>query len=169
MTVMVPIVRVGRNRQTERILTHAKVDVEDAQLVADIRWCLTVHGYAFSTVAGTRVVMHRYLLNAPKGQQIDHINGDRLDNRRSNLRFVTTAQNLQNQRATDRWGSSRYRGVYWSAKDRRWVAQIRVAGKKTTVGYFRDEAEAAAAAVNARLAAMPYSAREPLTPPEALR
>jgi len=67
--------------------------------------------------------MHRYLLDAPPDMQVDHINGDRLDNRRSNLRLCTSAQNQANRRG-NRSASSRYKGVVYTKQRDGWVAAI---------------------------------------------
>jgi hypothetical protein len=59
------------------------------------------------------VRMHRLVMNAPNGTQVDHINGNGLDNRRKNLRFCTTKQNLRNRGKNSR-NTSGYKGVSWA-------------------------------------------------------
>lgn len=126
----------------------ALVDDEDAPLVADHRWWRKGRGreaYAYTSVpenGGLRwLLMHRVILNAPAAMQVDHINGDGLDNRRANLRLCTFAENRRNSRALG--GHSRFKGV--SRKNGKWCAQIRVAERQVHLGYFRVEAAAAAA------------------------
>jgi len=75
---------------------------------------------------------------------VDHINGDGLDNRRQNLRVVTHAQNLMNQRRSAA-NTSGVKGVSWYRKTSRWKAQIAVFGKKMHIGYYLTKEEAAAA------------------------
>lgn len=90
--------------------------------------------------------MHRQVLQAKRGQQIDHINHDGLDNRRENLRFCTSEQNNRNRRP--RVGvSSAYKGVSreQEAALKEWRAQIRVNGKSVNLGQFDNEIDAAIA------------------------
>lgn len=89
------------------------------------------------------IVMHRLITNAPKGTDVDHINGDGLDNRRSNLRVCTKAENLRNMHA--RYGTSRYKGVYWQKENNKWRGHIRIDGKLFHLGCFIDESQAAKA------------------------
>lgn len=92
-------------------------------------------------------------------RQPDHINGDRLDNRRSNLRLLTHAEQAQN-RAAVAGRSSRFRGVWWDQQRRLWVAQVKMQGKTRIVGRFTDELEAATAASQVRETHMPHSNEE---------
>ena len=69
------------------------IDEKDFNLVSKTRWHVNEKGYIFSN---KYKLLHRYLLNYPSNQ-IDHINGDKIDNRRSNLRKVTSIQNNWNK------------------------------------------------------------------------
>ncbi len=94
------------------------------------------------------VYLHRLLLKPPDGYFVDHINMDRLDNRRCNLRVATKAQNSYNRPArTD--NTSGYKGVWLrcDAKTKAWIAEIRVNGKKVHIGTYSTK-EAAALAYN---------------------
>jgi hypothetical protein len=97
------------------------------------------------------VYMHRFLLDAKRGQLVDHINGDGLDNRRANIRLCTKKQNQQNMKKK-RGTSSPYKGVY-RHRAGGFAAQIHIDGVVKYLGYFRSELEAAraydAAALNA--------------------
>jgi HNH endonuclease/AP2 domain len=90
--------------------------------------------------------MHRAIMRAPTGAVVDHINGDTLDNRRSNLRVVTQAQNSRNRRKTPGLTSA-YKGVYYraEAKSYPWCAIIQVNGMKVQLGQFMTERDAALA------------------------
>jgi hypothetical protein len=150
-TVTVPLA----NRQR-----RALIDVADAALVVQYRWFLA-HGYAYTAVRdGGRQVnirMHRMLMGLANGdpREVDHINRDRLDNRRCNLRLATSQQNDQNRPAIG--GSSRYRGVCHNPRTGSWRAIVAVNGKQVNCGSYRDEMEAARAAEAGRRAHHPFA------------
>lgn len=100
--------------------------------------------YAGCHVSGTKtehMLMHRLLLDAPKGQLVDHINRDGLDNRRTNLRFASPAQNNQNKAG---WSGGKYKGVQTRNKGKeRHRAVIRIKGLNVYLGTFNTEDEAA--------------------------
>lgn len=87
--------------------------------------------------------MHRVIMNTPDGFETDHINGDKLDNQRHNLRIVTKNQNQWNRQKQA--GSSKHKGVYWNKKNERWHVQLQMNGKKIWLGYYATEEEAAQA------------------------
>lgn len=88
--------------------------------------------------------MHQLILYAPKGLEIDHINGDGLDNRRENLRLASHAQNIVN--ADFNQNMFGYRGVYKNRK--RYGAQTKVNGKKVHIGTYDTPEEAHQAYLN---------------------
>lgn len=105
-------------------------------------------GYRTIKILSSRYYAHRLAWLYVHGEmpilQIDHVNGDRSDNRIANLRLSTSGQNAQNK--CSRPGStSKYLGVYLHSGSGKWNAQIRVSGKKKNLGYFKSEEEAAAA------------------------
>lgn len=131
----------------------AVVDADDAALLSQWKWSYTDTGYAvrFQRIGradGRRrkvtIRMHRFILGAPRELEVDHINGDRLDNRRANLRLVTDAQQRQNE-GVCRGGSSLFKGVTRSKERGRWEAQIKHQRRRIYLGRFRDEVEAARA------------------------
>lgn len=134
----------------------AIVSDDDYASLSHHTWHLIAGGYAgrTGTINGRRIViyMHRQILGFPVGQDVDHINGDRLDNRRENLRAASRSQNNYNRRKRREGKSSLYRGVTWCRNKKRWMAQIWAMGKHVVVGYFRDEQEAARARDGAALA-----------------
>jgi len=123
----------------------ALVDDEDVEKVSRFKWyTLEKDGlfYGNSTVyipvrKKKLYQMHRVIMNAPKGLQVDHINGDRLDNRRSNLRLCTQSQNASN-RGKNKNNTSGYKGVSWNKREKKWSARIRVNGKLYFLGNFID-------------------------------
>lgn len=90
------------------------------------------------------VWMHRQIMQAEWPTRVDHVNRQGLDNRRSNLRLATAAQNNQNARLRED-STSGIRGVNWRKDSRKWRARIAVEGKKITIGLF-DKIEDAKAA-----------------------
>jgi len=88
--------------------------------------------------------MHREILDAPDGMQIDHVNGNGLDNRVANLRLCTATQNQRNavKRAN---GSSRFKGVDWNKRQKKWRARITINKRTILIGRYCDEFRAAKA------------------------
>lgn len=121
----------------------AIIDDVDYQNVKDIRWYADKHRnkhYATGCLHSKHIRMHQIIMGKKEGFEIDHINGDGLDNRRSNLRFVTHSQNLMN------FKSKRiFRGVYWSEEKKKWRVYICLNYKTTFCGYFKDKNQAALA------------------------
>lgn len=128
---------------------YALVDADDYAWLAGFTWSLT-RGYATRhrprPDRGT-ITMARAILGLERGdpREADHKNRDRLDNRRSNLRVVTHAVNGRN--VPSQQGTSRYRGVCWDTRKRKWLASAQYERVHTFIGLFADE-DAAAAAVN---------------------
>jgi hypothetical protein len=84
-------------------------------------------------------LLHRFLMDFPDILMVDHINHNTLDNRFCNLR---TADYYLNNGNRDQKTSSKYTGVSWHKRDKKWVAQIRIDGKKHHLGYFESEEDA---------------------------
>jgi hypothetical protein len=101
-------------------------------------------------------LLWRVLLNAPQDWEVDHINHNTLDNRRSNLRLVTRRENAQNLSATAR-SRSGIRNVTWRADMRAWVVQISTNGQNHYLGHYDTLDEAIAIAEQARAALFPGS------------
>jgi hypothetical protein len=124
------------------------VDDADFDYLNQWRWKLSSTGYAVRAymVNGktTRVRMHRLITNADKTKEVDHINGNSLDNRRSNLRTCSHAENNQNKGKQSN-NTSGYKGVMWDKGTGRWRAKIAKDGKDIHVGRFDDLVEAAKA------------------------
>lgn len=131
------------------------VDDEDLPLLLRWRW-ISLGGYAVRqqrTERGgsTLIYLHRQLLVAGPGEVVDHINNDRLDNRRSNLRLCSQRENAANRRST-REQVGAYRGVHFEARSGRFRAQIKIGGRNRYLGTF-DSAETAARVYDSAAAA----------------
>lgn len=104
-----------------------------------------VVGHSLDSYTSTMLELHRFILDLPpfkdRPVDVDHINGNGLDNRRENLRIATRAQNLAN--AGSRTGTSIYKGVSFCRKTGRWKVQICIDGKNYNLGRFDTPEEAA--------------------------
>lgn len=141
----------------------AIIDEADAGELCHFHWRLNPNGYPvrYECIRRRRkaVLMHRQILginDLSRKLEADHINRNPLDNRRSNLRIVTHAQNMQNRKPHAR-SSSRYRGVHWNAETHNWRARCRLNGRYYHLGYFNSEDEAGAAAARWRTSNMAYA------------
>lgn len=125
----------------------ALVDDDTHAVLSRHRWNRTVDGHARRrSGSGGTIMMHREVIGARAGEQVDHINGNPLDNRRANLRLATQQQNEAN-RGPRRHNKSGLRGV-WLHKPGRWRACIRENGATVHLGVFLS-AEAAGRAYDA--------------------
>jgi len=126
----------------------AFVDDDDYEIVTQSKWyaqrCRKFNWYAkrarFNEGKKQVEAMHHLILGCGF---IDHINGNGLDNRKENLRFVTNQENTYNQRK--RPGTSQYKGVCWDKESGKWLVQIQVDGRRKKIGRFDDELVAALA------------------------
>ncbi len=129
------------------ILTNGMVtyvDAADYEKLSQYTWHYASGGYAARYDNRTLILMHRQIMNPPEGMQVDHIHHNRLDNTRAHLRICTASENARN-RSKRGCASSRYFGVTYNKRRRKWVASIKVDGKVREVGYSHDEEEAARA------------------------
>lgn len=122
-----------------------KISPEDLELAQASKWRLGVHGYAVSCKHCKDALLHRRILRPPDGFVTDHINGDKLDNRRSNLRIATPSQNQQNNKGRVADRKSKYKGVIWLAHENKWAAGILVGGKYRRITRHVSEEDAARA------------------------
>lgn len=135
-------------------LTQGKfaiVDKIDYEYLNQFKWCYNC-GYAVRhspTAKGKRttILMHRVILERMRHKDFkdsDHINQNKLDNRRCNLRTATRSQNLCNKGKQSN-NTSGFKGVCWVKRDKKWLAQIRINGKRKHLGYFDSKKQAARA------------------------
>lgn len=119
----------------------AVVDDEDYERLKNKMWQYSSCGYA---TAYPGEFMHRVVMNLSKydGINVDHINGDKLDNRKENLRVCTQAQNIANSKI-NKSNKSGYKGVYWNKERHKWSTQIKFNRKSMHIGHFVDLEDAA--------------------------
>lgn len=115
-------------------------DLEDYDLIKDYCWAMDNYGYLYNK-SGTKIIlMHRLLMNAPKGKVVDHIYHCTNDNRKSQLRICSYSENAMNKAKSN--SSSGITGVYWYSREEKWSAEIGINGKSIRLGLFNDKDEA---------------------------
>lgn len=128
------------------------VSLSDEEIIKGKRFWLTPTGYVGCKIEGRTTSLHRILAGLPVGDkmQVDHIDGNPLNNRRENLRIVTYAQNMQNKKP---WGKTGHRGISFDEKKKLYRVQVVLNGVKHSGGRHKslDDAVKAAAELRARL------------------
>jgi len=124
---------------------YAIVDDEDFDWLNQWWWYRDSRGYA-ARRKGVKpnekiILMHREIVQTPKGMETDHINRTRLDNRRKNLRVCTTQQNQMNK-SIQKNNTSGFTGVSWSKKASKWTATIKLNRKTAYIGQFDNKEDA---------------------------
>lgn len=129
----------------------ALIDDEDYEYLSRWRWKALNGKGDWCAVRNTRakvkskyvtLYMHRVIMDAPKGMTVDHINRNGLDNRRSNLRLATRRENQRN-RGPVKDSASKYKGVVFDKRNKKWKAQINTGECNKFLGYFDTPEEAA--------------------------
>lgn len=137
----------------EILLTQSKVaivDDEDYDYLMQWSWCYSggyANRYFHKKMKSKSISMHRAIMKTPEGMETDHINHNKLDNRRRNLRICDRFQNRHN-RPRQRNNTSGHKGVSWYKKSNKWRVQITFHGKKIHVGVFVNIEDAAKAYQN---------------------
>jgi hypothetical protein len=136
------------------VLVPVLLDPEDIERLGGRKLSVGSHGYAQMWERKTVTLVHRWVLGLEHGDRRigDHINGNRLDDRRSNLRIVDASGSSQNVSGR---GRSRFRGVY-PTRQGRWQAKVKFQGRYHCLGTFDTEEEAAAVADAKRRELMPF-------------
>lgn len=124
----------------------ALVDAHHVATASQFGWRISQTGHAASGTwrLGNFIYLHHLVLPKKPGMCVDHINRNKLDNRRSNLRYATKSQNAVNAKKNSN-NKSGYRGVSFYKSTGQWVAQLRCAGRKRKRGYFPSKIAAAKA------------------------
>jgi len=117
------------------------IDDEDYENLSKLSWRLNAYGYVTAYKNYKTVFMHREIVDCPSGMQVDHINGNKLDNRKSNLRIVTQQQNLMNK-GVYKNNKTGFKGV---CKDFGKYKATKKDNKKIHIGVYKTPEEAAKA------------------------
>jgi hypothetical protein len=120
------------------------IDKEDWEKYKMMKWFLWGEGYIVCKPDYRKfqiIYLHRLIMNAPKGKDVDHINGNTLDCRKINIRICNRSQNSMNQRLKSN-NTSGYKGVTWSKSANKWIAQITFNYKHLYLGIFETKEEA---------------------------
>lgn len=124
-----------------------KVDDSTFTKYEHLSWYLSDTGYAMRKTSEGSIRLHRLVAGTPEGKVTDHLNGDRLDNRKSNLRVCTQKENAQNRKGT--------KGYAWDKAKSKWVVRYR----KTFYGRYKTEKEAQRA-YQLACSGVPYGKKE---------
>lgn len=127
----------GNGEQIEK--TRTKIDKEDIKKSRTLKWCLHNCGYVYNSKAKT--FLHQIILGKKKGCEIDHINGDKLDNRKKNLRVATRSQNSMNRKGV--------KGYSWRKETKKWRVYICINYKTIHLGCFDKKQDAISARIKA--------------------
>lgn len=155
------LISIPLRRNDGTIRAHVIIDACDDHFAAHT-WCLSGAGYAMRTLPKSKgrrkLYLHREILGLTPGDglQVDHIDRDPLNCRRSNLRVATAGQNAQNQ-ASRPDSASLYRGVHWDKQRGKWYAKAELNDVQHWLGRYDDELEAAAVAQAWRTAHMSFT------------
>lgn len=127
----------------------AIIDAADFDKVRNWKWsALERPGrspYAMRQQNNQTIYLHRFLMDAPDGLEVDHEDGNGLNCRRSNLRIATHQQNMHNYSKWSKPTSSQFKGVAWDRARSKWRASIKVNRRNKFLGRFDSEVAAAVA------------------------
>lgn len=134
-------------------LQFAMVDDDDFDFLQKFKWYLSPQGYAHrhktkkmkDGIESAVLLMHRLIVNAPDGSDVDHVNRETLDNRKLNLRVCSRSQNSMNRPKQPGVFSSQFKGVSLDKARNKWQAHIHFNKKHIAIGRFENELDAARA------------------------
>jgi len=118
------------------------IDEEDYSFLSKFNWYNNGKGYALTSINGKVIRMHRLLTNCDKNQEVDHINGNTLDNRKNNLRVCSHKENSRNVKIPSH-NTTGYKGVSFNKRKNKYRAYIKYNQKQIHLGYFTDKLQAA--------------------------
>lgn len=147
-------------RRKNGIVLEALIDTDDFNIANSFKgtWYASNDEYVRGWIMNGKknIHLHREILIPAENKQVDHINHNKLDNRKINLRIVTNSQNRQNLLPQNN-SKTRIRGVTWCSRDKIYLARIRVNNKLIYQKYFKNIEDAAREISNARKKYMPFA------------
>ena len=139
--------QIPLHNKYKQVIAHVQIDSTDYLDLCKYKWSPS-HGYAYGQVDGKRVAMHRYIMGNNSELIVDHIDGNRLNNKRSNLRLVTAQVNAENKKVSKSKKSSQFRNVQMYARKTGkhvFAAILSINGIKYDLGLFKNAEDAAIA------------------------
>lgn len=133
------------NKNGDKI-AETLIDTEDIEKISSDKWCIDKNNYVKNS---KQEYLHRIILGAPKDMCVDHINGNTLDNRKSNLRICTNRENTSNRTKLGTNNTSGILGVRFDDRRNKWYADIQYKGKYIFLGYFNIKEDAIKARIDA--------------------
>lgn len=118
-----------------------KIDKEDFDRIKDRAWRESPYGYIISSNKSDNIYLHRVIMDCPENLEVDHINHDKTDNRKNNLRTCSHQQNNYNK-LMSKFNTSGHTGVQWDKRNNRWRSRISVNGKDIHLGLFKEYEDA---------------------------
>lgn len=129
-------------------IAEAIIDADDIERVVDLKWTLNDNNRNYVKNIKHGIYIHRLIANAKDGDIVDHIDRNPLNNRKNNLRLVSSSQNSQNKSLQVN-NTSGFIGVYWISEKNKWRAEIQINGESKSLGYFHEKNEAIIARLKA--------------------
>lgn len=138
------VAKIQLYNKKQEVVGEALIDKEDVPLISSYKWRLNKGGTNRSKCSGVLTgngkgtytnSLHRHIMNCPKDMYVDHINGNRLDNRKCNLRICTNQENAFN--TTERINNaSGYKGIWFDKSRNKWTSEIKYNSKKIFIGRY---------------------------------
>jgi len=145
-------ITTGQYRSDAKRKWEVMVDDEDYEYLSQYNWHVSKDKCVASWLGGhnKRVLLHRFIMKPPDDMEIDHIDGNRLNNQKSNLRLATSSQNKCN-RGPRKDNKSGFKGVSWHKQREKWTARIKSGEVYKHLGLFESKEEAAKTYNNAAI------------------
>jgi hypothetical protein len=134
----------GQKRSDAKRKWKVMVDDDDYEKLKHFSWHVDKYGCVKRHTSSGHELIYRKIMNAPDDKEVDHIDGNRLNNQKSNLRLANSSQNKCN-RGPRRDNKSGYKGVSWHKQRNKWTARIQAGKKYLSLGLFTSKEEAAKA------------------------
>lgn len=134
------------NKDAKKV-AESLFDLEDINLIRNSKWCLDKNGYIKNS---KHEYLHRIVMNE-SNQYVDHINGNTLDNRKSNLRICSNSDNLKNRVKLPKNNTSGILGVRFRPDRNKWYSEIHCNNQKINLGSYTNKEDAIKARIEAEI------------------